>query len=206
MLTNSGWMLTFDILSDEPIREIYYRFTDEDTFKSTGFDQARDSRTGLARPRSYVEVPHLNRRRTLLVKYTDSAGRENGPYTLIFDPLEQIVAETKNVLEITNNSWVAFREFPKGRMLLYFTHLVSYKNALKEIQYSVDDESLSRRVRFTPDWSGPGAPRIRDDDETVVEIPMSARFVDVEPNFCRWKRMGGQEIRGSPRPVGSRAV
>jgi hypothetical protein len=60
---------------------------------------------------------------------------------------------------------------------------VSYKNGLKEIQYSVDSEPLSRRVRFTPDWSGPGAPGIRDDDEIVVEIPMAAKSVDVKLVF-----------------------
>ena len=182
-LANSGWVLNFDILGDEPIKEIFYRFADEDTFKSTGFTQARDPRTGLAQPRSYVEVPLFKGTRTLLVKYTDSAGRENGPYTLILDAVKQIVAETKDVLQTTESSWVSFREFPKGRMLLYFSHLVSYKNGLKEIQYSVDNESLSRRVRFTPDWSGPGAPGIRDDDEIVVEIPMSAKFVDVKLVF-----------------------
>ena len=68
-------------------------------------------------------------------------------------------------------------------MLLYFSHLVSYKNGLKEIQYSVDDESLSRRVQFTPDGSGPDAPGIRDDDEAVLEIPISAKFVHVKLVF-----------------------
>lgn len=182
-LTNSGWMLNFDILSDQPIKEIFYRFADENTFKSTGFTQVRDPRTGLVRPRSYVEVPLFKGTRTLLVKYTDSAGRENGPYTLILDAVKQIVAGTKDDLEITESSWVAFREYPEGRMLLYFTHLVSHKNGLKEIQFSVDNEPLSRSVRFTPDWSGKGAPEIRDDDEIFVEIPMSAKFVDVKLVF-----------------------
>jgi hypothetical protein len=68
-------------------------------------------------------------------------------------------------------------------MLVYFTHLLSNKNGLKEIQYSVDNDSLSRRVRFTPDWSGPGAPGISNDDEMLVEIPMSAKFVEVKLVF-----------------------
>ena len=182
-LTNSGWVLNFDILGDEPIKEIFYRFADEDTFKSTGFTQGRDRRTGLVQPRSYVDVPLFKGTRTLLVKYTDSAGRENGPYTLILDAVKLIVTWTKDVLETTRSSWVVVSEYPEGRMLLYFTHLVVYKNGLKEIQYSVDNESLSRRIRFTPDWSGPGAPGIRDDDETLVEIPMSAKFVDVKLVF-----------------------
>lgn len=178
-LTSSGWVLNLDILGGEPIKEVFYRFAEDDTFRSTGFTQARDPRTGLARPRSFVEVPLFTGTRTLLVRYTDSADRESGPCTVILDAARLIVAETKNILEMTASSWVAFREFPEGRMLLYFSHLLSYKNGLKEIRYSVDGEPGSRRVRFTPDWSGPGAPGIRDDDEVVVEIPMSARFVEV---------------------------
>jgi hypothetical protein len=182
-LSNSGWMLNLDILADEPIKEIFYQFADEDSFKSTGLAQERDPRTGLARPRSYMEVPLFKGTRTLLVKYTDSSGREHGPYTLILDAVKLIVAETKNVLEMTKMSWVAFREYPTGRMNVYFSHLLSYKNGLKEIQFCVDNEPLSRLVRFTPDWSGPGAPGIGDDDEIVVQIPMSAKSLDVKLVF-----------------------
>jgi hypothetical protein len=176
-------MLKFDILADDPIEEIFYKFADEDSFKSTGLAQERDPRTGLARPRSYTEVPLFKGTRTLLVRYTDSAGREHGPYSLTLDSNKLIAAETRDVLEMTRSSWVAFREYPKGRMNLYFTHLLSYKNGLKEIRYSVDDQSLSHRVRFTPDWSGPGAPGISDDDEILVLIPISAKFVDVKLFF-----------------------
>ncbi len=180
---NSGWTLVFDIIGDKPVKEIFYRFGDEETFKSTGFSQARDRTTGLPEPRYSVEIPYLKGKRTLLVKYTDSTGHNNGPYTLTFDATEQLVAWTKEVLELTENFWLAFREYPKGEMSLYFSHLLSYKNGLKEIRYSVDDESLSRRVQFAPDWSGPGAPGISDDDEILVEIPISSRFVYVKLIF-----------------------
>lgn len=182
-LTNSGWMWTFEILTHEAIKEIFYRFAEEDTFKSTGFTHVRDRRTGLAQPRSSVEVQLFTGTRILFVKYTTSAGRECGPYRVVMDGMQHIAAETKEVLETTGNSWVSFREYPEGRLLLYFTHLVSYKNGLKEIHYSVDDASLSQRVRFTPDWSGPGAPGIGDDDETCIEIPMASTYVEIKLVF-----------------------
>jgi hypothetical protein len=200
-LSNAGWLLSFDILGYVPIKEIFYRFADEDTFKSTGFTQVRDPRTGLVGPKLYAVVPLFKGTQTLLVKYTDSAGSENGPYTLLLDAVEQIVAWTKDALEILGDSWVGFREYPEGRMLLYFTNLVSHKNSLKEIQYSVDNESLSRRVRFTPDWSGLGAPKILDDDETVVEIPMSARFVVVKLVFIDGSEWPARRFAGAPGRV-----
>ena len=130
-----------------------------------------------------MEVPLFRDKRTLFVKYTDPTGHEYGPYALVLDPVKQIVAETKTILASTTSSWVSFRGSSKGGMLVYFTHLVSYKNGLKEIQYSTDNESLSQRVRFTADWSGPGLPPIRDDDETMVEIPLAAKLVYVKLVF-----------------------
>jgi hypothetical protein len=182
-LTNSGWMWTFDILMHEPVKEIFYRFAEEDTFTSTGFTRVRDRRTGLVQPRSDVEVPLFTGTRTFFVKYITSSESEHGPYPLVVNAVQYIAAETKAVLELTRNAWVAFREYPEGRMLLYFTHLVSYKNGLKEIQYSIDNQSLSQHVRFTPDWSGPGAPGIAEDDETCIEIPMSSIYVEIKLVF-----------------------
>ncbi len=182
-LTNSGWTWTLEILSHEPVREIFYRFSADDPFTSTGFTQVRDRRTGLPQPRCHLEVPLFTGTRTIFVKYTTSSGAEHGPYTLLVDAVRHIVAETKAILEAVGNAWVSFKEDPEKGILLYFTHLVSHKNGLKQICYSVDDHSLSRRVRFTPDWSGPGAPEIGEDDETRIEIPASSSYVEIKLVF-----------------------
>jgi hypothetical protein len=67
-------------------------------------------------------------------------------------------------------------------MLAYFTHLISLKNALKEIRYSVDNETLSNRVHFTPSRH-PGDTEISEDDEIMVEIPPTAGYVCVKLIF-----------------------
>ncbi len=182
-LSNAGWKFHFEIRDYKPIKEMFYKFADEAAFVSTGFTRYRDQRTGLFQPRLSMEVPLFTGTRTLLTKYIDLTGRENGPYRHILDAVKLIVAETKDLLEITMSSWVGFQEYPKGRMFLYFTHLLVYRNSLKQIQYSVDTESLSKRVKYTPDWSGPGSPGLGDDDEVYIEIPMSAKFVDVKLVF-----------------------
>jgi hypothetical protein len=64
----------------------------------------------------------------------------------------------------------------------YFTHLVGYKYALREIRYSVDNDELSNSLRFTPP-SSPGDLGIGQDDETFVEIPPTTRFVCVKLFF-----------------------
>jgi hypothetical protein len=178
-VTNSGWMLNFFIL-EQHLREVFYRFGDEAEFRSTGFSQVPDRRSGLPQPRLFAMVPPVKGTRELLVKYIDSSGRERGPYRLVLDANEQLVASVKQVLEVTK-PWVAFREYPEGQWLAYFTHLLAYKAALREIQYSVDNDTLSSRVRFT---SSPGpAPGIGADDEVMVKIPPQTRYVCVKLVF-----------------------
>jgi hypothetical protein len=181
MPTNSGWILNLFILDEHP-REILYRFADQPDFRSTGFTQIPDRRTGLPQPRLQATVPAFTGKRELLVKYVDARGRERGPHAVAIDAGEHLVSFTKDVLE-TTKPWVAFREYPEGRLLAYFTHLLSYKTALREIRYSVDDDSVSRRVRFTPDPSGSGTSEIREDDEMMVEIPLETRYVCVKLVF-----------------------
>ena len=89
-------------------------------------------------------------KRRLELRFDDAAGRSHGPYALVFDPLAQAVASTRSVLEATTGSWLSFREYPAGHRLVYFTHLVSNRNGLREIRYSVDDASLSKALRFKP--------------------------------------------------------
>jgi hypothetical protein len=182
-LGNAGWTLNFDIISELPPTEIFYRFAEDENYKSTGFSQHRNQRTGRPQPRQHIQVGHLQGRHALLVKFTSASGTSHGPYRVVFDASEQLVAWTKEVLEQTKHAWVSFREYPEGRMLAYFTHLISYKNGLREIRYSVDDESLSRRVKYSPMKDGTSPARISEDDETYIEIPMTARFVALQLVF-----------------------
>ncbi len=184
MLTNSGWMVTIDLVGPARPRAIFLRRDGEADFHSTGLQSMRDPQTGLPLPRLDFEIevdakaPLATRRFEL--RFDDAGGRSHGPYALVFDPQAQAVAETRQILDMTVGSWLSFREHPAGHRLVYFTHLVSHRNGLREIRYSVDDDSLDKRFRITPDWSGPGAPRIREGDPIMVEIPMTARFVRLQ--------------------------
>ena len=184
MLGNTGWTITLDIVGEARPREVFVRWAGEADFRSTGFAQVRDPRTGLAQPNLQIETevdpaaPLAPRR--LDVRFDDAAGRSHGPFATRFDPQAQVVAWTRQVLDSTASAWLAFREYPAGHRLVYFTHLLAYKNGLREIRYSVDDASLSKSLRFKPDWSGPGAPRLTEGEPIMVEIPMAARFVEVQ--------------------------
>lgn len=48
-------------------------------------------------------------------------------------------AQMRAALEATGRQWVAFRNW-QGRQLIYFTHLVAWKCAIKEVRYAVDGQ------------------------------------------------------------------
>ena len=178
-VANSGWILNFFVIGERP-RELFFRFGDEADFKSTGLTRVPDSTTGLPLPRLQTTVAPFTGSRDLFVKYVDARGREHGPYPLVVDAVRSVIASAQEALEITR-PWVSFREFD-GRMLAYFTHLLSFKNALKEIQYSVDNDTLSSRIHFTPPRH-PGETEISEGDEIMVEIPPTAGYVCVKLVF-----------------------
>lgn len=178
MFANGGWMLYFDV-PEKHIREISYRMDAGAAFTSTGESSTQtDSLTGLPVPSSTITVPGLRGPHIIEVKYTDSQGQSHGPFSIPFDPQTEVIKQTKDILRLIG-SWVSFREF-SGKMLVYFTPVVSYKNAFRDIVYSVDNESVSQHLKFKPDWSGIGAPGLGPDDQTYLEIPMSTKYVAVK--------------------------
>lgn len=183
MPSNSGWMISFQVPDRHP-KEILYKLNNDSAFVSTG-SRSRDVDpiTGLPTPNYNVTIPNLKGPNVISLKYIDAQGKEHGPFLLPFDTNKEYISFVKEVLnEIP--IWVSFREYPKGRLLVYFTDLISYKNAFREIRYSVDNESLSRQLTFMPDWDSPEGPKITDKDEIYVNIPMSTKFVCVKLIFA----------------------
>ena len=129
-----------------------------------------------------ITVERLVGTRVIEIKYIDAAGRECGPYPVVFDAVREMVGFTKQVLEMVP-AWIAIQKY-EGMLLVYFSTLVSYKNAFREIRYSVDDESLSERVAFEADWSGAGIPGIGPRDQIYIQVPPETRFVCVRLFFA----------------------
>ena len=136
--------LQFNVTISESQNEIFFS-TDGKEFKSTGFSENINSFTLKKMPNTLIDVNDSVKE--IFVKYIDIKGVTCGPYTIKINKDQRLVDSTKNILNVTKTSWIAFRDFD-NRLLVYFTHLATYAKALKEIRYSINSDSLDRTWRI----------------------------------------------------------
>jgi tRNA A-37 threonylcarbamoyl transferase component Bud32 len=177
MRSNQGWMVTLQIMNSK-VKEIFYRLGEGGEFESTGHMALTNTQTGLPMANMTVNLPLAQKATRIFVKYTDDTGASHGPYALDFDPGLALVKSTKSILRMTSGSWVMLREYD-GKLLLYFTHLLSYRGALKEVRYSLDDEKLEEVFPLPP---GTGA-RIPSGATTYLTIPKTTMKVFVKLTY-----------------------
>jgi hypothetical protein len=185
-LSNDGWSIVLNV-ADGDVREIFRRVDDEVEFRSLGFTPVTDPRTGRPAPATFFGLPPeaaATDQHRISVKWTTGDGRTRGPYDLTLSLAAELVKSTRYILDtVTPGSWIAFREYPEGHRMALFTHLMSYRNALREVRYSVDDTSLSQRFPFKP-WKDLGStPRMGRDDRLYIEIPFTAAFMAVQLQY-----------------------
>jgi hypothetical protein len=127
---------------------------------------------------TFVPMPNLAAgEHTIEVKYTDKNGATNGPYTLKFSTGDQQFAQAKMSLNMVSGSWLSFRDF-QGKTLLYFTTLMSYRPAIKEIRYSLNNESLDKTFNFKP-----SAKMFEVGDELYLTVPGDTQFANVQITY-----------------------
>ena len=57
--------------------------------------------------------------------------------------------QMKKILNMTQNSWVSFRDF-NGKQLIYFTHLEAYTCGIKKVHYSLNSNDLDKVWELQP--------------------------------------------------------
>lgn len=58
-------------------------------------------------------------------------------------------AQMKQILNMTQNSWVSFRDY-NGEQYIYFTHLESYRCGIKSVKYSINNDALDKEYILQP--------------------------------------------------------
>lgn len=187
--SSSGWAIIF-VLTDFKAKELFYRLDGKGDFLSTGHQPIKNPQTGLPQIQTYVALPNLALgEHTVEAKYTDKNDKTNGPYTLKFSTQSEELAQGKQILEMTKGSWLSFRDYD-GKVLLYFTHLLSYRPVIKEIHYSLNSEALDQTYKFKPS----DKMFISGDELPYIAVPPNSQYAAVQVTYKDGTKSGVQKV------------
>jgi hypothetical protein len=164
MRSNSGW--TVNVSLPEAATQFGYRIGDQGEFTDAGLLDTLDQRTGARMPKTYFELPPDQGKTKLYVTWRDKRGEQADIFPINFDPLAALADSDKKILDELWTAWVAFRDF-NGQRLVYFSQLITYRCAIKEVRYGLDDAAPDKVFKLPPcDLDDP----YRDPDNSVVDI------------------------------------
>ncbi len=183
MQSNDGWMMTFGF-ADYKIKKVEWRYEGDTDFKDTGVSTIVNSQTGMPMPNMSVPLGKLKAGTYAMeVRYVDITDKTNGPFKVSFNTEDVNLAFGKQVLGSLINSWVSLREYD-GKLLCYFTALLSYRNSLKSIRYSVDSEALDKTFAFSPPKPGQSPYEINTDEPIYLTLPLTTKSVTVQLEYA----------------------
>jgi hypothetical protein len=175
---NGGWTVVFSIL--DPTLGISWRMGDSGDFRETGFLDTLDARTRKRMPNLSIELPGDAAAATIQVRYIDASGEMQGPFPIRFDPEAALIHDQRKILDMTATSWLSFREF--NGLLVYYTHLMSYRCAIREVRVGIDSAVPDKVLKMPPcNPKDPSA--IPNDAQPYLKLAPSTQFVSVELTY-----------------------
>ena len=143
---NGGWTVVFSIA--DPTLGISWRIGETSEFRETGFIDTLDPRTRKRMPNPSIELPADAPAATIQVRYVDAQGELQGPFPIRFDPEAALIRDQRKILDMTATSWLSFREF--NGLLVYYTHLMSYRCAIREVRVGIDSAVPDKVLKMPP--------------------------------------------------------
>ena len=175
---SGGWTVSFSLA--DPALGISWRIGDSGDFRETGFIDTLDPRTRKRMPNPSIQLPGDQGAATIEVRYIDASGEMQGPFPIRFDPEAALIRDQRKILDMTATSWLSFREF--NGLLVYFTHLVSYRCAIREARIGIDTAVPDRVLKMPPcDMREPN--EIPYGAQLFLKLPPTSQFVSVELTY-----------------------
>jgi hypothetical protein len=175
---NGGWTVVFSIA--DPTLGISWRMGDAGEFRETGFMDTLDPRTRKRMPNPSIELAGDAPAATIQVRYVDISGELQGPFPIKFDPEAALIHDQRKILDMTATSWLSFREF--NGLLVYYTHLMSYRCAIREVRVGIDSSVPDKVLKMPPcDPRDPSA--IPRDALPYMKLAPTTQFVSVELTY-----------------------
>jgi hypothetical protein len=175
---NGGWTVVFSIA--DPTLGISWRMGDAGEFRETGFIDTLDPRTRKRMPNPSIELAADAPAATIQVRYVDTSGELQGPFPIKFDPEAALIRDQRKILDMTATSWLSFREF--NGLLVYYTHLMSYRCAIREVRVGIDSAVPDEVLKMPPcDPRDPSV--IPHDSQPYLKLAPATKSVSVELTY-----------------------
>jgi hypothetical protein len=175
---SGGWTVSFSIA--DPTLGISWRIGDSGEFRETGFIDTLGPRTRKRLPNPSIELPGDQPAATIEVRYVDASGEMQGPFPIKFDPEAALMRDQRKILDMTATSWLSFREF--NGLLVYFTHLMSYRCAIREARIGIDSAVPDRVLKMPPcDMRQPN--EIPSGAQLYMKLPPATQLMSVELTY-----------------------
>ena len=174
---NGGWTVVFSIA--DPTLGISWRMGNAGDFRETGFLDTLDPRTRKRIPNPSIELAADAPAATIEVRYIEYPATA-GAFPIRFDPEAALIHDQRKILDMTATSWLSFREF--NGLLVYYTHLMSYRCAIREVRVGIDTAVPDKVLKMPPcDTRDPSA--IPHDAKPYLKLAPSNQFVSVELTY-----------------------
>ena len=175
---NSGWTVVFSIA--DPALGISWRIGDNGDFRETGFIDTLDPRTRKRMPNPSIELAADAAAATIQLRYVDASGELQGPFPIRFDPEAALIRDQRKILDMTATGWLSFREF--NGLLVYYTHLMSYRCAIREVRVGIDSAVPDKVLKMPPcDARDPSV--IPHDAQPYLKLAPATKSVSVELTY-----------------------
>ena len=178
--TRSGTDWIVSVSLPEPAIQFGYRIGDQGVFTDNGTLDVLDQRTGKRTPKTHFQLDGDQVATTIYVTWRDKRGEEAGVYPIVFDPDSELKAGQKSILKDTMGSWIAFREY-EG-LLVYFSHLVTYRCAIKSVRYGLDSAAPDTAYDMPP--CDPANPFVLPEDAVIFKkLPEGTKALNLVLEF-----------------------
>ena len=175
---SGGWTVSFSLA--DPALGISWRLGSTGDFRETGFIDTLDPRTRKRMPNPSIELPSDQGAATIEVRYIDASGEMQGPFPIRFEPEAALIRDQRKILDMTATSWLSFREF--NGLLVYFTHLMSYRCAIREARIGIDTAVPDRVLKMPPcDMKEPN--EVPASAQLYMKLPPTTQFMSVELTY-----------------------
>ena len=175
---NGGWTVVFSIA--DPTLGISWRMGDSGEFRETGFIDTLDPRTRKRMPNPSIELAADAPAAVIQVRYVDTSGELQGPFPIKFDPEAALIRDQRKILDMTATSWLSFREF--NGLLVYYTHLMSYRCAIREVRVGIDSAVPDKVLKMPPcDPRDPSV--IPHEAQPYLKLAPATKSVSVELTY-----------------------